>query len=82
MTKYFLAKAVKGKEFLYSKMMMIAVPTSSANKIADVLNAKQYRLKPNETWWVYENDWYSNDYITHEIKRYDKRSMRLVSYGG
>lgn len=80
MCRKFIARAVKGKEFLFSKATMIAVPESSAQKIADALNKVGYNLKQGEIWWVYDNDWYYNDYINYEIKSYSpKRNIRVYA---
>lgn len=82
MTQKFIAIAVKGKEFLYSKRNMIAVPTKSAQRIADMLNAVNYKLKDGQIWWVYDNDWYTNDYIESEIKRCSKGNLKVYRYEG
>lgn len=80
MTQKFIAIAAKGQEFLYSKRSMIAVPESSAQKIADALNKVGYNLKQGETWWVYDNDWYYNDYINYEIRSYSpKRNIKVYA---
>jgi hypothetical protein len=82
MTQKFIAIAAKGKEFLYNKRSMIAVPTKSAQRIADMLNAVNYKLKDGQTWWVYDNDWYTNDYIESEIKRCGKGNLKVYRYEG
>ena len=82
MTEKFIAVACKGAEFMFDRSRMIAVPKSSANKIRDALNEIRYGLKKeNETWWVFDNDWYYNDFITGEIKRYGNR-MNVYNYYG
>ena len=58
MTEKFIAASVKGKEFLFDKSRMIAVPKTSAQKIADALNKLNYKLKVGETWFVHNNDSY------------------------
>lgn len=82
MTSKFIAIAAKGAEFMYSKRNMIAVPTKSAQRIADMLNAVGYKLKEGQIWWVYDNDWYTNDYITEEIKRCGKGNLKVYRYNG
>ena len=81
MTEKFLAISLKGKEFLFKKYGMIAVPKSSAQKIADVLNKLNYMLKDGETWFVHDNDSYFNDFIDYEIKRYGNK-MPIRMYRG
>lgn len=83
MTEKFIAIAVKGQEFVFKKSSMIAVPTQSAKKIADTLNELKYQLKSdNETWFVYDNDWYYDSCIAAEIKRYSARRMPVYAYHG
>ena len=84
MTQKFVAISSKGHEFLYKRSSMIAVPTSSAQKIADALNRVKYKIKDTETetWFVHDNDWVSNDYIESEIKRYNNKSLSICSYYG
>ena len=81
MVSKFIAKAVKGQEFLFSKQSMIGVPSSSALKIATALNNMKYELKEGQVWHVYDNDYYYNDFIDREIKRYGKR-MPIYRYYG
>lgn len=82
MREKFIAVSIKGQEFTFDKRRMIAVPTSSAKKIADVLTEMKYKLKnDNEVWYVHDNDFYYNDYIDSEIKRYSKR-MPVYRYHG
>ena len=41
-----------------------------------LLNDKKYDLKnDSEIWWVYENDWFTNDRIFKEIR---KTKTRIV----
>ena len=84
MTEKFIAVAPKGKEFVFDKKRMIAVPTSSARKIADVLTKVKYRIQDNtkEVWHVYDNDFYYNDYISEEIKTFRKESLKVHPYYG
>ena len=78
MTKYFIAKAVKGQEYFFQTSSMIAVPNVSAHKICDVLNKMNYDLKEDQVWHMYENDpWYDNN-IVKEIKKYG-RVMKVRS---
>ncbi len=77
MTKKFVAITVEGSEFLYSRGFMIAVPTSTAQLICDALNKVRYELKPNQKWWVYDNDDVSDDWIEYEIRRFSKKAGKL-----
>ena len=82
MTEKFIAIAPKGKEFMFDATRSIAVPKSSASKIVDVLNELKYMIKnDNETWWIYDNDWYYNSLIMYQIKRYGNR-MPVYNYYG
>lgn len=78
MTAKFIAVTHIESEYLYRRSTMIAVPTSSAQAIADALNGIGYCLCDGEKWWVYENDSVSDDYIQYEIKRFQKRKGKLV----
>lgn len=82
MTRKFIAIAAKGAEYVYSKKYMIAVPTKSAQRIADMLNAAKYKITDGQIWWVYDNDWYTNDYITAEIKKCGKGNLKMYRYNG
>ena len=82
MTEKFIAIAPKGAEYLYRKSSMIAVPKSSAIKIMIALNNLRYKLKDGEVWHIYDNDWYTNDFISSEIKRYSNKKMSVVRYYG
>lgn len=81
MTGKFIARSIKGQEFMFSTASMIAVPESSASKIADALNRIGYELKAGETWHVHNNDGYYNSMIDREIKRYGKRMPVYKYYG-
>lgn len=82
MTEKFIAIAPKGQEFVYRRSSMIAVPKTSAKAIADRLNELRYQLKDGEVWHIYDNDWYTNDYIDREIKRNSKRRLLVERYYG
>ncbi len=81
MTEKFIAIAPKGQEFFYKRSSMIAVPKTSANKIAKALTDLQYKIKDGEVWHVYDNNWAANYSIEKEIKRYGKR-MPVYRYEG
>lgn len=82
MTAKFIAITTKGCEYIFSKTIMLAVPTNSAQAIADALNKANYKLKDGQTWWVYDNDYYYNQCITGEIKSFSKKrqSIRVYTY--
>lgn len=50
-----LAKAVKGKEFLYTASSCHEVSKASADMICDALNKANYNLKEGEVWYKYTN---------------------------
>ena len=81
MTKKFIAVSKKGQEFVFDRRRMIAVPTSSAKKIADTLTELKYKLKEGEVWHVHDNDFYYNNMIDNEIKKYGKRMPVYAYYG-
>ena len=81
MTQKFIAIANKGQEFSFKRSSMIAVPSSSAKKIADALTNIRYKLSSGEVWHVYDNDYYYNDYIGSEIRRLGK-SIKVYPYYG
>lgn len=68
MTENFIAIAVKGKEFLYKRSSMIAVPDGKAQMIVDLLNSQRHQIKDGEVWHIYGNDFSSNGNITQEIR--------------
>lgn len=81
MREKFIAVSSKGTEYMYNRETMIAVPKASAQKIADLLTKVGYRLKNNEVWSVHDNDWYTDGYISMEIRKCS-RSMNVYKYCG
>ena len=75
MQNNFVAIAVKGKEFLYKRSSMIAVPNDRAQNVIDMLNKRKYLLKDGEIWHVYENDPYTDMEIGKEIKQVRKNGF-------
>ena len=49
-----VAKAIKGKEFLYDASTAYQVPKSRANEIVERLNRVTFQLRPGEVWHVYD----------------------------
>ena len=82
MSKKFIAITAEGKEFMYKTSSMIAVPSSSAQDIADALTREKYQIKDGQKWHVYNNDWYSDSLIARQIKRYGRRMPVYSYYGG
>ena len=84
MTKKFIAITNIGTEFMFKKSSMIAVPTSSAEKIAEALTKVKYKITDGEKWHVYENDSYYDSIITKSIASYSKNRDKITirgSYG-
>lgn len=77
MQNNFVAIAIKGKEFLYKRSSMIAVPNGRANDVADILNRQKYLIKDGEIWHVYENDGYTNMNIGKEIRQVRKNGFKI-----
>lgn len=73
----FVAIAIKGKEFLYKRTSMIAVPNGRAEDVVNILNKLKYQIKDGEIWHVYENDSYSNMNIGKEIKQVRKNGLKI-----
>lgn len=83
MKKMFIAIAPKGAEFIYKRSSAIATPAKSAAAIAEALTKSNYKLKPGETWHAYENDSYTNDFISLEIRSYSPgKNIKLYKYNG
>lgn len=62
---FIISKTIKGKEFIYStKYSILCKSKKQAKQLADFLNKNNedtignFKLKENETWWVYEIDKY------------------------
>lgn len=52
-----IARSVLGKEFLYTYKGAFFAPNSSAQKMADIMNANKFQLKDGETWFVHDMQW-------------------------
>lgn len=73
---YIIAKALKGKEFMYSKKSSILCKSKKqAEKLAEFMNLhnettkEDWKLKDNETWWVYEIGNFEIETIPYKIKK-------------
>ena len=77
MQNNFVAIAIKGKEFIYKRSSMIAVPNGKAEDVVNILNKRKYLIKDGEIWHVYDNDSYSNMNIGKEIKQVRKNGFKI-----
>ena len=68
-----LAKAIRGKEFLYSRKSAHAVSDAGADYICRVLNENKYRLKDGEIWHVYDCGWYEMEYTEAGTQKFTRR---------
>lgn len=68
-----VARAVKGKEFLYSAASAHRVAEKKAQKIADALNKAQYGITPEQVWFVYDVGMYDNAYAYGEMQGFQMR---------
>ena len=64
---FIIAKALKGKEFMYKKSSMILCKNKKqANELAKFMNEHNdttkegWKLQDNETWYTYEIDEYDS----------------------
>ena len=57
-----IARTIKGQEYLYSIGSAHAVTNSKAEQIRDILNAHEYGITPEQTWWIYEISEYDRAY--------------------
>lgn len=53
----FIAIAPKGQEYIYRRLTRLAVPKSSAYKIADILTKNKYKLREGEVWHAYVTEY-------------------------
>ena len=73
-----IAKAVKGKEFIYSRESAHSVSERSANAICDALNEIRYKLKDDEVWHVFDCGWYEREYTGASYQKFARRNGKLV----
>ena len=64
--KKLVAKTSIGKEYLHSKENAFFA-SRNAQKIADILNKNNYKLKEGEKWHVYDYDFSQDFYVEHRI---------------
>ena len=75
-----LAKAVKGKEYLYNPKSAHMVSKASADYILSVVNSYKYRLKDGETWHKYEIDEYDTAYYYAVEQHFSVRKGVVSAY--
>ena len=63
-----VARAMKGKEFLYSASSAHRVSPKNAQKICDALNRAEYGITPEQTWFQYEVGMYDNAFAYGEMQ--------------
>lgn len=68
-----VARAVKGKEFLYSASSAHRVAENKAQKIADALNRAEWGITPEQVWFVYDVGMYDNAYAYGEMQGFQMR---------
>lgn len=71
-----IAKAQKGKEFLYNLDSAGFAPDSSAQKMADDMNKANYKLGPGEVWHVYDAQ-YGDDLRIFKKFYYTKNCLKV-----
>ena len=72
-----IAKAIKGKEFLYSRNSAHSVSAAGAKAICDALNSARYQLKENEIWHVFDCGWYEKEYTAAGYQKFARRQGRI-----
>jgi len=72
------AKAVEGKEFIYSRESAHQVSERSANMICAALNEKRWGLKDGQIWHVYDCEWYEQEYTGAAYQSFERRNGGLV----
>lgn len=73
MSKFVIAKAVKGQEYRYASASVHAVSARSAAVIRDILNQSNYLLSAGEIWHIYEYNPMSSMAIFAETQRFTIR---------
>lgn len=70
-----IAKAVKGKEFLYNARTAHQVSKASAQKICEIVNQFKYLLgsNNNEVWHVYEVNEYDKAFYYAQYQKFTIR---------
>ena len=68
-----VARAIKGREFIYSAASAHRVSEKKAQTIADALNRAQYGITPEQVWFVYDVGPYDNAYAYGEMQGFQQR---------
>lgn len=74
-----VARAVKGKEFLYYARSAHQVKGLCAEKMCAFLNKQEYDLNEGEVWHVYEVGPYDNAYAYAETQIFEKNRNGKVT---
>lgn len=69
-----IAKAEKGREFVYSRSSAHSVSEAGAASICAALNASSWGLKPGEVWHVYDCGPYEMEYTGAGYQAFARRS--------
>ena len=69
-----LAKAIEGREFIYSVRSAHAVPAKSAEKIRDIANSVRYQLDDGEVWYLFDIDQYCAAYDFALLQKFTIRN--------
>lgn len=70
MEKTILAKAIKGREYVYSIASVHGVARAKAAEVCSVLNSLRWHLLPGEVWHVYTVDAYDAAYAVADLRRF------------
>ena len=68
-----VARAVKGKEFLYSAASAHRVSEKNADKICKALNDAKYGITPEQVWHKFEVGMYDNAHAYGEMQGFQLR---------
>lgn len=72
-----IARAVKGKEYMYSRSSAHAVSAAGAGPICAALNAAGWGLGPGEVWHVYDLGWYEREATAAGLQAFTRRGGRI-----
>ena len=68
-----VARAIKGKEFLYSASSAHRVKPDNAQKICEALNREQYGITLEQVWHPFDVGMYDNAYAYGEMQGFQLR---------
>lgn len=75
--KKLVAKTRTGKEYLHSRENVFFA-SRNAQKIADILNKNNYKLKDGEKWHVYDYDFSQDFYVEQRIWLSNKGKIKAA----